>query len=295
MATQSFGGDWTEDKLARMTKYLRAWRTIFTSNPRARHFKTWYVDAFAGTGSRTEPERPTDATLFDDVYADKDAVLYQAGSAKMALGLASPFDNYLFIEKAKARVNALRAVVERDHPELLARCEFQHGDANHALKPWCSQRNWTKERAVVFLDPYGMQVEWSTIQSLAATRAVDLWYLFPLGVGVARLLRHDGAITEGWQKRLDVVFGTTEWRGEFYQAQGTSDLFGGPEAVERDASIDKIKAFVEKRLRTCFPAVASGRVLRNSKASPLYLLCFAAANEKGAQTALKIAQDILRD
>ncbi len=43
---------------------------------------------------------------------------------------------------------------------------------------------------MVFLDPYGMQVEWSTIEALAATKAIDLWYLFPLGVGVARLLTH---------------------------------------------------------------------------------------------------------
>jgi hypothetical protein len=42
------------------------------------------------------------------------------------------------------------------------------------LKKWCKERNWQKERAVVYLDPYGMQVEWSTIEALAATKAIDL-------------------------------------------------------------------------------------------------------------------------
>ena len=41
--------------------------------------------------------------------------------------------------------------------------------------------------------------------------------------------------------------------------------------------------------------VLQGRVLRNSKDSPLYLLCFAAANEKGSVPAIRIAQSILDD
>jgi len=47
---QRFGGNWTEVKLARLHKYLRAYRQIFVHNEQARFFKTWFVDAFAGTG-----------------------------------------------------------------------------------------------------------------------------------------------------------------------------------------------------------------------------------------------------
>jgi len=165
------------------------------------------------------------------------------------------------------------------------------------LKAWCRERDWKKERAVVFLDPYGMQVEWSTIEALAATKAVDLWYLFPLGVGVARLLTHHGDIDESWQRRLDLLFGTKEWRAEFYRVNvSQTDLFGqSHETVERDAPIAKIAAFIQARLAAVFEKAAKGLVLRNSRSSPLYLLCFAAANKRGAPTALKIAQDILAD
>ena len=55
MSEHKFGGDWTEIKLGRLQQYLNAYRTIFSANPRAQHFTTWYVDAFAGTGSRSEP------------------------------------------------------------------------------------------------------------------------------------------------------------------------------------------------------------------------------------------------
>lgn len=141
-----------------------------------------------------------------------------------------------------------------------------------------------------------MQVEWSTVEALAATKAVDLWYLFPLGVGVARLLTHDGNIDEAWQKRLDLLFGTTAWRTEFYRVETTPSLFGDDlTTVQRDAPVQKIEAFIHARLAKIFEKAAKGLVLRNSRASPLYLLCFAAANKRGAPTALKIAQDILDD
>jgi len=35
-------------------------------------------------------------------------------------------------------------------------------------------------------------------------------------------------------------------------------------------------------------------LLRNSKNNPLYLLCFASGSSRGAKTAIKIAQDILK-
>ncbi|HEV2520852.1 MAG TPA: three-Cys-motif partner protein TcmP [Candidatus Acidoferrales bacterium] len=294
MTEHAFGGNWTEVKLERLAKYLTAYRTIFTKNVRAQYFKTWYVDAFAGTGSRFTPGDPSSsADLFQDVYEDDDNNRYRDGSAQIALGLQSPFDRYLFIEKSRSRVDELRTTIQTGHPNLFSRCDFKHGDANEVLRTWCKERDWRKERAVVFLDPYGMQVEWTTVQTLALTKAIDLWYLFPLGVGVARLLKRDGKIDESWQNRLDLLFGTKEWRVRFYGIQTTRGLFGEEETIERTATLEKIREFINERLAGCFARVAKGLVLRNSKSSPLYLLCFAAANERGAPTALRIAQDIL--
>jgi three-Cys-motif partner protein len=289
-----FGGNWTEVKLARLRKYLQAYRQIFARNELARYFRTWFVDAFAGTGSRIDPATGSGSTLFDDIYGDEETVGYREGSAKIALGLPDPFDHYLFVEKSAIRVEALKEHLGKDYAERLRRCSFRHGDANDVLKAWCRERNWNKERAVVFLDPYGMQVEWSTVEALAATKGIDLWYLFPLGVGVSRLLTYSGRIDESWQSRLDRIFGTSEWRDRFYRLNTKSDLFGGThQTLERTATPSSIEAFINERLASCFEAVAKGLVLRNSRSSPLYLLCFAAANKRGAPVALKIAQDIL--
>jgi hypothetical protein len=48
-------------------------------------------------------------------------------------------------------------------------------------------------------------------------------------------------------------------------------------------------------LKTIFPGVAGEpAVLHNLTNSPLYLLCFAAANERGATIALDIANHLLK-
>jgi three-Cys-motif partner protein len=292
MIEHAFGGDWTEDKLRRLREYLIAYRAIFTNNPRASYFKTWYVDAFAGTGSRSSPTLSRGSLDYDEGFPfDREAATFLDGSAKIALGIPSPFDKYLFIEDSKKRAAALRNTVANEFPTLADRVEIKVEDANAALCEWCQQRNWSKERAVVFLDPYGMQVEWNTVATLAGTKGVDLWYLFPIAT---RLLTQDGNMDERWAKRLDTLFGTPDWRTRFYAAHVRETLFGPEEGVLRDATEQNIQSFIEERLKTCFVAVAQSRILRNSRASPLFALCFAASNEKGATPALKIAQHILK-
>jgi len=158
--------------------------------------------------------------------------------------------------------------------------------------------NWLDHRAVLFLDPYGMQVEWETLEAVAATRAIDLWLLFPLGIGVNRLLTRSGDIPASWRKRLDILLGTTDWYDEFYRVpddQGT--LFDSPKEEQiAKTRMETIGGYFVRRLQTIFPGVArEPGVLRNSSNNPLYLLCFAAANENGAPTALRIANHLLRD
>lgn len=290
MLEHEFGGDWTEDKLRRLREYLVKYRKIFAVNQKARFYRTWYVDAFAGTGSRSA-QTPA-APLFDygDGYLEDDAQKFLDGSAKIALSLHSPFDRYLFIEQQKKRAEALRNTVENDFPALADRVQIKIDDANTALCEWCSKRNWSKERAVVFLDPYGMQVDWSTVTTLANTKGVDLWYLFPIAT---RLLTQDGDIDEKWANRLDRLFGTSDWRAKFYSTQQHDTLFGPTESIQRHVTEQNIQRFIEERLKSCFVAVAQSRMLRNSRSSPLFALCFAASNEKGAKPALNIAQHIL--
>ena len=62
------------------------------------------------------------------------------------------------------------------------------------------------------------------------------------------------------------------------------------------ASMATIGRYFVERLKSIFPGVAEEPgVLRNSTNNPLYLLCFAASNERGAPVALRIVGHLLKD
>jgi hypothetical protein len=72
-------------------------------------------------------------------------------------------------------------------------------------------------------------------------------------------------------------------------------LFGTQNVFVKEANFDSIGKYFVSRLKTIFAGVAENPLpLRNSKNVPIFLLCFAASNPKGASTAVKIAQDILK-
>lgn len=110
-----------------------------------------------------------------------------------------------------------------------------------------------------------------------------------------RLLTKSGHIPDGWRRRLNTLLGTTDWDQELYRVEKTPTLFGTQEDHVEKASIEVIGRYFNDRLKTLFAGVAAEpAVLRNSRRSPLYLLCFAAANENGAPIALRIADYVLR-
>lgn len=288
-----FGGSWTNKKLENLKKYLSAYTTIFTKNPKAKFFKTIYIDAFAGTGYRKSKEDEADAMLLP--FFDEAAVQeFYDGSAKIALQNSPRFNKYIFIEQDKERIESLNKL-KSEFPELTKDILIKNEDANKYLLKICSQVDWKKFRAVVFLDPYGMQVEWDTIKALAKTKAIDVWILFPLGVAVNRLLRKDGVINSKIKERLDKIFGSDDWISEFYIEEETESLFGSEQRTRKIGDFDKISKYFNNRLKSIFAGVAENPIpLFNSRNNPLYLLCFAAANERGAKAALNIANYILK-
>ncbi len=289
-----FGGDWTTEKLERVRKYLWAYTTIFNANPRAQKLHTIYLDAFAGTGYRNASNtRPKGILFLEGLEEDNQAFL--KGSARIALEVEPPFKEYVFIEQEKDYAIELDKLKTEFSSRRGRISVIGQEDANSYLLKWIKATNWNSSRAVVFLDPYGMEVEWSVIEALGKTHAVDLWILFPLGVAVNRLLTKSGPPPESWACALTRIFGTDTWQESFYPRHKVLTLFGEEEIQQKEADFDKIGRFFSDRLKTAFTAVSPNPLaLRNSKNNPLYLLCFASANPKGAPTAIKIANQILK-
>ena len=220
---------------------------------------------------------------------------YSKGSTRIALEIKPEFDKYIFIEKSKKHYTELLKLKE-EFPAKEKKIDLINTDANTWLIDRCTNYKWQNNRVVLFLDPYGMQVNWETVKAIANTEAIDLWYLFPLGIGVNRLLKKEaGKIPASWKTKLDSIFGTNEWEDAFYSEKQVRTLFGKETKMVKDTDFSKISRFIVERLRSIFAGVAANPLLlRNSKNNPLFLLCFASGNPRGAKTAIRIAEDILK-
>lgn len=287
---QQFGGGWTQEKLARVSSYLSAYTNALKNMP----FTLIYIDAFAGTGYRNIKIEEKQGLGLTDV-AGEDAKAFHDGSAKIALLTNPRFGEYYFIEQDSVKCMELEKLKE-EFPDKAKDIHIVNDDANVALKRICASMMKQKNlRAVLFLDPFGMNVSWDTIEAIARTEAIDMWYLFPLGVGVNRLLTKDGNIPESWQRKLDAIFGDTDWRESFYKKEVTAGLFEDIEITSKTGDLKQISEYFVKRLESIFPGVIKKPLpLYNSKNNPLYLLCFACGNKKGTPIALKIAGHILK-
>lgn len=289
--SHKFGGDWTETKLKVIANYLVSYTTALKNTP----FKKIYIDAFAGTGYRTQSygEEYNYFDLLTDEIVKKDTQKLLDGSARIALKTNPRFDKYIFIENNLKRCETLVKLKE-EFPDQAKDIFIINEDANTAINNICNSK-WYSQRAVLFLDPYGMQVNWKTIECISQTNAIDMWMLFPLGIAINRILRRNGKISEANRKKLDLFFGTTDWYNEFYTTNRQANLLeNNEEDTFNKCSMEKIAEYINQRLNELFPGVSKKQgVLLNSKNNPLYLLCFAASNDKGKDIAIRIANNIL--
>jgi three-Cys-motif partner protein len=274
-----FGGTWSESQLDCVQQYITQYLKVMQN-------QEWctvqYIDAFAGrgkqllrAGSGTSEAREAES-LFGDMAERRDTGEFLLGSAVRALAASRkatrPFDGFVFVDSDKPSCDELDALISESCPELRSAVTIHCEDANVALERHVADTDWSSVRAVVFLDPFGTAVNWSTVKRLADTRACDVWYLFPL-IGVIRMMTNNGRIPEAWRMRLNRVFGTSDWFAEFYRSSGQKSLFDDTLGTQfKDASTEDVVGYVRRRLEDVFPAVSNAGILRNSKGAPLFAL-----------------------
>jgi len=290
MKAQRFGSAHTEKKLQLVARYLNGFMTALKNQP----FQKLYIDAFAGTGAWV----PTDVTAGQGVLELPDWDVIADGSARRALNVKPPFDHYVFIEKSRRKSLELQRLRD-EHRELADRIEIITEDANKALQSICRRTRWANTRAVVFLDPFGFQVEWATVEALGKTEAVDLWYLVPTGIGINRQVTTEGQVLEDSGKRIDAMLGTDGWRARMVTTERTPvNLFGESETrTIKAGGIDAIAEFVIERLATVFKGgVAKYGLPLGHQGRSFYTLVFACANptKRASKLALRLAGAVLR-
>lgn len=105
---QRFGGAWTEVKLDAVNYYLNFYTDVLKNKPTLQNpFELWYIDAFAGSGSR-RIDRATGGIFENEPLGTESIDL--AGSVLKALDVTPPFKRLVFIEENAARFRSLERI-----------------------------------------------------------------------------------------------------------------------------------------------------------------------------------------
>ena len=284
MEDHYFGGAWTEIKLDILRKYLN----FYTKALSKQGFELLYIDAFAGTGSRTK------IISSIPILNQKKEKVSLDGSARIALNIDKRFDRYLFIETNSRRIKELEKIRSEFSNTYI---RIENADANNVLADLANKSIWdcNKFRGVIFLDPYGMEVSWKTLKAIGRTKSFDIWYLFPIS-GVCRQAARDYSKVEEYKKEaLDKLFGTRDWEKAFYQKISQQCLWEDKENTVRTVTIKQMEEWVSNRLKTIFPFVSEPVVLP-PKGAQLYSLYFCVTNSspKAIDLAKKAANFIIK-
>lgn len=199
-----------------------------------------------------------------------------------------PFHSYTFIEKTPWRIQRLRELEDEFPDRDIRICE---GDCNRIITTEITPRIRYKRfnRGLIFLDPFGMNTEWSTIEQIAETRALEIFMNFPVMALNRTVLPNDpNALTEAQIERMNRFWGSTAWRDDIYEEVQT--LFGPVEMKIRRTTGQWLGRLFKKRLEEVFPHVIDPLVMTNSRNVPLYCLIFAGHKPTGA----KIIRDIFQ-
>ena len=148
----NFGGDWTQQKIEIVVSYAKAYLTIMNKYPQ---FKTLYFDGFAGSGD-----------IFKEDNADIEII---KGTAIRILELNSPksFDMYYFVEKDQQNKNEIEPTIHKLFESKKERCYVVNEDCNNKLLSMSEfLRKNNSYRVLAFIDPYGMSVNWKSIECL---------------------------------------------------------------------------------------------------------------------------------
>jgi three-Cys-motif partner protein len=270
-------GRWSEEKLDLLAQYLEAYSVIMNKQKQTWLRDYYYIDAFSGS------VRPR----------AKDEERYINGSPIRALQTEPKFDGYWFVDVNPQRVERVEKLRE-DFPNQII--QTYQGNCNDIL---CNEiipkiPYSSKKRAFVFLDPYGLQVDWKTVRELADTKTCDIFVNFSI-MAVTRLLPRDQNPDPEFVKQIDQVMGNTEWITQIYRESPATQLSLFSNLAEPTLSREKIDPdwlarLYTEQLSSLFPHVSRPVLMRNSTNSVLYALCLASHNPN----AIKITNGIFK-
>ncbi|UPQ76298.1 three-Cys-motif partner protein TcmP [Chryseobacterium nepalense] len=274
-----FGGNWTENKIEILIEYAKAYLTIMKKYAEQYNWQLLYFDGFAGSG--------------EIIGEDENSIV---GAAKRILEIDQPraFDLYYFVEKEKDFAESLKKTLHQTFSTKKNLIHVANNDCNEKIKSMSRflSGNGKKYKSLAYIDPYGMQVNWESLQTLKE-HSVDVWILVPTGIGLNRLLKNDGEISEAWMTKLEMFLGMTreEILPYFYQESTIYTLFGEVKQIKKENNaIEKAAKLYEERLNKLFKFVSKPYVLKNKNNSIMFHFFMAS----DTRVAVNIANSIIK-
>jgi len=252
LPTWKNAGKWTEDKLYFWYRYLDITTTAMGEKP------AWpgglaYVDLFAGTG----------------VCTLKRSGNRIPGSVLIAANMGKPFSAIIACERNPAHADACRKRLERTR--VAERCHVLLGDCNELVDRVVSMIP-SNALTLAFVDPPGLDVHFSTVETLAMRARTDFVVLFADGMDISRNAEH--VYRKDPNSELDRFLGPDSgWRE-------TLDNLANPNGLTR---------------RRCFADIYTSQLRRllgydycedntiYDRAQPLYKLIYFSRHKRGLE------------
>lgn len=279
MSVNKFGGNWTGNKIDILVDYAKAYLSIMNYNAQRYNWNLMYFDGFAGSGyivTKNNKEKIAGATL-----------------RILEIDTPRSFDMYYFVEKDENIYFQLNSCIEELFPNK-TNIFVVNTDGNEkiqSLSSFLSANSGRKYKVLAYIDPCGMQLNWESIKALQE-KSIDVWILVPTGMGVNRLLKKNGNISDAWLHKLEVFLGMDRESilSYFYHNNIVRTLFGDEIIkTKEERAIEKSAELYKSRLNELFKYVSEPYVLKN-KTNSIMFHFYMASNNK---TAVNIANDII--
>ena len=260
-------GYWSEIKLEILKEYATAYSAILTARENPSLFHA-YIDAFAGAGR----------------HLSKTSGELVPGSPLNALAVQPPFREYYLIDIDEERIEGLKELIG-ERPDV----HVYPGDCNQILLKEVFPRVLFEDyrRGLCILDPYGLHLDWTLIQTAGQMRSIDMFLNFPVADINRNVLWHDPTnVSPQDIARMDRFWGDNSWRGIAYS--GSGNLFGFPEKEPNETVATAFRLRLGEVAK--FNWVPQPIPMRNSKGAIVYYLFF--ASQKGV--AANIVDDIFK-
>lgn len=276
-----FGGNWTENKIEILTEYAKAYLVIMNSFAVRYDWKLLYFDGFAGSG------------FIKKVNNENHKII--VGASKRILEIEDPrsFDLYYFVEKEEGKATLLSENTKDIFPQK--KVHIVNTDCNEkilSMSVFLKSPKGKKYKALAYIDPCGMQLSWNSLVALQEL-SVDAWILIPTGMGVNRLLKKDGKISDAWINKLELFLGMKkeDILNYFYKESTVYTLFGDEVKVTKEQeAIEKSAVLYRDRLKELFKYVSNPYVLKNKTNSTMFHFLMVSNNK----SAVNVANDIVK-